>query len=110
MNYLHTCKPPIIHRDLKPANLLIDDSRTLKITDFGLAKIRPTPGKNSDGIVECKIAHVSKTPGRTQTNNYFALIPKNQPKLVYNQIQCQGTPRENQSMVKMNLKLFIREI
>jgi len=46
MNYLHKCAPPVIHRDLKPANLLIDFSNTLKITDFGLAKVRKDPTTN----------------------------------------------------------------
>ncbi|KAL1530610.1 hypothetical protein AB1Y20_001510 [Prymnesium parvum] len=41
MTFLHTCKPPILHRDLKPANLLLDYSDTLKVSDFGLAKLRP---------------------------------------------------------------------
>ncbi|KAL1528716.1 hypothetical protein AB1Y20_010049 [Prymnesium parvum] len=40
MAYLHTSKPPILHRDLKPANLLLDFTDTLKVADFGLARLR----------------------------------------------------------------------
>jgi serine/threonine protein kinase len=49
MNYLHLCKPSILHRDLKPENLLLDLSDTLKVADFGLAKLRPLPKSGDDG-------------------------------------------------------------
>jgi len=40
MNYLHLFKPPIVHRDLKSPNLLVDKHYTVKIADFGLARLK----------------------------------------------------------------------
>ncbi|TKY53468.1 Serine/threonine-protein kinase CTR1 [Spatholobus suberectus] len=40
MNYLHQMRPPIVHRDLKSPNLLVDDSYTVKVGDFGLSRTK----------------------------------------------------------------------
>ncbi|XVF77433.1 hypothetical protein PTKIN_Ptkin14bG0042700 [Pterospermum kingtungense] len=40
LTYLHEeCSTQIIHCDIKPHNILLDDSFTAKISDFGLAKL-----------------------------------------------------------------------
>ena len=40
--YMHGFDPPLVHRDIKPANLLLsEDLRSLKVTDFGMARARP---------------------------------------------------------------------
>ncbi|MBA0829616.1 hypothetical protein Goarm_014208, partial [Gossypium armourianum] len=40
VDYLHNhCKLPIIHCDIKPSNVLLDDSMTAHLGDFGLARI-----------------------------------------------------------------------
>lgn len=46
IKYMHMNR--IIHRDLKPGNLLISKDCRLRITDFGLARERPTGTNRSD--------------------------------------------------------------
>ena len=37
----HAHRLGIVHRDIKPSNLMLDDTGTVKLTDFGLAQLKP---------------------------------------------------------------------
>ncbi len=41
LQYLHsdTVKPKIIHRDIKPENVLLDESNTARLSDFGMSHV-----------------------------------------------------------------------
>lgn len=48
LNYLHSAN--VIHRDMKPANLLVDSNCSVKICDFGLARILPSHHNDVDNL------------------------------------------------------------
>ena len=48
VNYLH--ENSIMHRDLKPENILVENSNTLKITDFGFAIFIPQQKMKLEGL------------------------------------------------------------
>ena len=49
MAYLHSRAPPILHMDLKSPNILVDERWRVKITDFGLSRVRKRTYVTSGG-------------------------------------------------------------
>ena len=41
----------IVHRDIKPANILLDGNRSIRITDFGIARPEDATGLTETGVV-----------------------------------------------------------
>eukprot|EP00884_Botryococcus_braunii_P009129 jgi/Botrbrau1/18217/Bobra.53_1s0074.1 len=75
MNYLHSCKPPVIHRDLKSPNLLVDKDFTVKVCDFGLARVRRSTwlsGKSQAGTPEWTAPEVLRSQSYNEKSDVYS--------------------------------------
>jgi len=72
VNYLHSFDPPILHRDLKSLNILLDKNMTVKIADFGWARLRDIHMTKQRGTFQWMAPEVIKKNSYTEKADIFS--------------------------------------
>jgi serine/threonine protein kinase len=75
MHYLHTCSPMIVHRDLKSPNLLVDRNWCVKVTDFGLSRMKHSTflsSKSNAGTPEWMAPEVLRSEPANEKSDIYS--------------------------------------
>jgi mitogen-activated protein kinase kinase kinase 9 len=72
VNYLHSFDTPILHRDLKSLNILLDKNMTVKIADFGWARLRDIHMTKQRGTFQWMAPEVIKKNSYTEKADIFS--------------------------------------
>ncbi len=67
LDYAHSRKPdPVVHRDIKPGNVMVTLEGTVKVVDFGIARLGDT-GKTQTGMLIGTLGYMSPQQIRGKT-------------------------------------------
>jgi len=71
--YLHSQNPPVIHRDIKPENILLDESESAKLCDFGWSNFYSKEKKRTTycGTPEYLAPEMIKQGGHDKSLDYW---------------------------------------
>ncbi|CAG2171398.1 unnamed protein product [Oppiella nova] len=100
VNYIHTQTRPIIHKDLKPANILMAKDCSLKLSDFGLAKvlvdkgsITHTAGAGSEWFIAPEVSISSNNHHYNESCDMYSLVWRYQIIVTRKELQSPYTLR-----------------
>lgn len=69
LDYLHSREVPVVHRDIKPSNIVLDETGTVILLDFGTAE-------KLTGQAEKNVDHISGTLGYIAPECWHTVYPQ----------------------------------